>query len=357
MDIYILGALLLISGIFYFLTPVLMPFVLGVLFAYLLEPTVSRLNKRIKSRTVSTLIPLLLFISIILSGFMVGIPFIMEDISGFIQKAPTYALWLEKALNEGGVIYNFAQGWNLPIDQETIKTQIYTYSDQIALAALDTLQQTALGAMAIFDALSLIIITPLVTFYVLYDWPAFTKKLTGLIPTDLRKNSVNTFEQIDIKLSKFLRGQLSVCIILGLFYGTALGLSGLNMGFFVGLATGLLSFIPFIGMALGLVFALVLAMMQYQLSGIEPYLIILSIFAVGQILEGFVLTPKLVGCSTGLHPVWVIFAVMAGGELGGFLGMLIALPLATILTVIIPISIKYWLSERDAHNKKEKKAH
>jgi predicted PurR-regulated permease PerM len=352
MDIYIIGALLLISGAFYFLTPMLMPFILGIMFAYLLAPTVGKLNNHIKSRTVSTLIPLLIFICIILGGFMVGVPFIMEDISDFIQKAPQYAQWLEKALNEGGVIYNFAEKWNLPIDKNTIKTQVYTYSDQIALAALDTLQRTALGAMAIFDALSLIVITPLVTFYVLYDWPAFTKKITNLVPQDLRKNTLNIFGDIDIKLSKFLRGQLAVCLILGLFYGTALGLSGLNMGFFVGLATGLLSFIPFIGMALGLIFALVLAVMQYQLSGVEPYVIILTIFAVGQILEGFVLTPKLVGGSTGLHPVWVIFAVMAGGELGGFLGMLIALPLATILTVLIPVSIKVWLNQRTAHKKK-----
>lgn len=352
MDIYILGAIAFISGIFYFLSPVLMPFVLGTLFAYLLAPTVTSLQQHLKSRTVSTLIPLFVFIGILTSALIVGIPFIIEDISSFVQKTPVYAQWLEKALNEGGIIHKFAQEWNLPIDKETIKTQVYTYSDQIALAALDTLQRTALGAMAIFDALSLVIITPLVTFYVLYDWPKFIQNLKKLIPSDIRNETVNTFEKIDHKLSKFLRGQLSVCLLLGLFYGSALGLTGLNMGFFIGLATGLLSFIPFIGMGLGLVFALVLAVMQYQLSGIEPYLIILAIFAVGQFLEGFILTPKLVGESTGLHPVWVIFAVMAGGELGGFLGMLIALPLATILTVVIPIALRIWFKERAKHNKK-----
>ena len=352
MDIYILGAIAFISGIFYFLSPVLMPFVLGTLFAYLLAPTVTKLQKHLKSRTVSTLIPLFVFIGILTSALIIGIPFIIEDISSFVQKTPVYAQWLEKALNEGGIIHKFAQEWNLPIDKETIKTQVYTYSDQIALAALDTLQRTALGAMAIFDALSLMIITPLVTFYVLYDWPKFIQNLKKLIPSDIRNETVGAFEKIDHKLSKFLRGQLSVCLLLGLFYGSALGLTGLNMGFFIGLATGLLSFIPFIGMGLGLVFAMVLAVMQYQLSGIEPYLIILAIFAVGQFLEGFILTPKLVGESTGLHPVWVIFAVMAGGELGGFLGMLIALPLATILTVVIPIALKIWFKERAKHNKK-----
>ena len=352
MDIYILGAIAFISGIFYFLSPVLMPFVLGTLFAYLLAPTVTKLQKHLKSRTVSTLIPLFVFIGILTSALIIGIPFIIEDISSFVQKTPVYAQWLEKALNEGGIIHKFAQEWNLPIDKETIKTQVYTYSDQIALAALDTLQRTALGAMAIFDALSLMIITPLVTFYVLYDWPKFIQNLKKLIPSDIRNETVGAFEKIDHKLSKFLRGQLSVCLLLGLFYGSALGLTGLNMGFFIGLATGLLSFIPFIGMGLGLVFAMVLAVMQYQLSGIEPYLIILAIFAVGQLLEGFIITPKLVGESTGLHPVWVIFAVMAGGELGGFLGMLIALPLATILTVVIPIALKIWFKERAKHNKK-----
>jgi len=212
MDIYILGAIAFISGIFYFLSPVLMPFVLGTLFAYLLAPTVTKLQKHLKSRTVSTLIPLFVFIGILTSALIIGIPFIIEDISSFVQKTPVYAQWLEKALNEGGIIHKFAQEWNLPIDKETIKTQVYTYSDQIALAALDTLQRTALGAMAIFDALSLMIITPLVTFYVLYDWPKFIQNLKKLIPSDIRNETVGAFEKIDHKLSKFLRGQLSVCL-------------------------------------------------------------------------------------------------------------------------------------------------
>lgn len=352
MDIYIFGAILLVSGIAYLLSPVLLPFVLGVLFAYLLAPSVQKLNNLIGSRALATFIPIFIFISAVLGTLAIGIPFIIDDISSFVDKAPVYAKWLEKALSENGVIYNFVQGWDLPVDKDSLKTHIYTYSDQIALTALDTLQKTALSAMAIFDALSLIIITPLVTFYMLYDWKNFVDSLKGLVPNDLRENTIGLFEDIDKKLSKFLRGQLSVCLILGLFYGSALGVSGLNMGFFVGLTTGLLSFIPFVGMGLGLIFSLVLAIMQYQLQGFEPYLIILAIFAAGQFLEGFLLTPKLVGKSTGLHPVWVIFAIMAGGELGGFLGMLIALPLASTLTVIIPAAIKLWLNERTKHKKK-----
>lgn len=352
MDLYILGALLTLGAIFYFLSPVLLPFVLGVLFAYLLAPSVEKLNNHIGSRSIATLIPLSIFIGLMTTVLVIGIPYIIEDISGFVRKAPEYATWLEQALNEGGIIHNLAQKWNIPFDKPTIKMHIYTYSDQIALTALSTLQKTALGAMAIVDALSLIVITPLVTFYILHDWPAFIKTVKNLIPSDLRKSTINTLNALDKKMSKFLRGQLSVCLLLGLFYGTALSIAGLNMGFFVGILTGLLSFIPFIGMALGLLFSSILAVMQYQLSGFEPYLIIIAIFMVGQVIEGFILTPKLVGNSTGLHPVWVIFSVIAGGELGGFLGMLIALPFATTLTVLVPLTIELWAKERLKHKKK-----
>ena len=353
MDLYILGGILVLSAVVYLLAPVLLPFALGVVFAYLLAPTVHKLSQHVGSRTVATLLPLLALLAITSTVLVMGIPYVAEDIAAFVEKAPVYGQWVEKALSDGGIIYQFAEQWNIPLDKQTWKTHIFNYSDQIAVAALDTLEKTALGAMAIFDVLSLIIVTPLVTFYVLYDWPKFIEKLKDTIPSDMRKDTVKTFESIDHKLSKFFRGQLSVCVLLGLFYGSALALSGLNMGFFVGLATGLLSFIPFVGMLIGLVFASVLAIMQYQLSGLEPYLVIAAIFAAGQLLEGFVLTPKLVGNSTGLHPVWVIFAVMAGGELGGFLGMLIALPLATILTVLIPQAFHLWLKERAKHKNKK----
>tara|TARA_R110000868_G_scaffold218576_1_gene469047 strand:- start:202199 stop:203266 length:1068 start_codon:yes stop_codon:yes gene_type:complete len=353
MDIFIFSAILFIGLLIYFLSPVLLPFVLGVIFAYLLAPIVDKLSKKIKSRSIATCLPLFIFMGSIFAILAIGIPFIAEDITDFIKNIPQYASWLEKALSDGGVIHRLATEHGITFDKATIKGYIYTYSDQIAIASLDTLQRAALSAMAIFDALSLLIITPLVTFYLVYDWPTFTKKCEALLPEDLRGNTVTTIQKIDKALSSFLRGQLSVCLLLGLFYGTTLALSGLQMGFFVGMLTGLISFIPFIGMALGLVFATVLAIMQYQMASINPYLIIVTIFAIGQVLEGFILTPKFVGKSTGLHPVWVIFAVMAGGELGGFLGMLIALPLATILTILIPVMIKTWIDKRIEHKKKK----
>lgn len=352
MDIYILGAIALIGFIVYTLSPVLLPFILGVIFAYLLAPLVSKLSAKLNSRILATIIPLSIFMLGLVGVLAVGIPFIADDISAFLKNMPQYAKWLEEALTPGGAIHNLASKYGVHIDKQTIQTYVYSYSDNIAATALNTLQHAALSAMAVIDVLSLIVITPLVTFYILHDWPKFTKACEGLLPQDIRESTTGTVQKIDRALSKFLRGQLSVCIALGLFYGTALSLAGLQMGFFVGLITGLLSFIPFIGMGLGLILSSALALMQYKLTSADPYLIIAAIFVVGQILEGFILTPKLVGKSTGLHPVWVIFAIMSGGELGGFLGMLIALPLATVLTVITPIAIETWLEKRLHHKKK-----
>ncbi|MFT7432761.1 MAG: putative PurR-regulated permease PerM [Alphaproteobacteria bacterium] len=352
MDIFIFSAILLIGLSIYILSPILLPFVLGIIFAYLLAPVVEKLALKIKSRTLATLAPLVIFMGSIFTVLAIGFPYVAEDISLFVKNIPTYAAWLEKALSSGGAIHKLAVEYDIAFDKGAVQNYIYTYSDQIALAALDTIHQAALSAMAIFDALSLLIITPLVTYYLLHDWPKFTKSCKNLLPKDLRVGTVDTIKKLDKALSAFLRGQLSVCLILGLFYGSALALYGLQMGFFIGLLTGILSFIPFIGMVLGLLFATVLAVMQYQVASINPYLVIFAIFAVGQILEGFILTPKFVGKSTGLHPIWVIFAVMAGGELGGFLGMLIALPLATMLTILLPIAIKVWLNKRSQHRKK-----
>lgn len=353
MDIFILIAIACISFSLYILSPILLPFVLGIIFAYLLAPVVEKLSRIIQSRTIATLIPLTIFMGLIFSVFAFGLPFIAEDIANFAKNIPSYAAWLEKALIKGGAIYELTANYGVILDKETAQNYIYTYSDQIALAGLDTLQRAALSAMAIFDALSLLIITPLVTFYMVYDWPKFTKNCKNLLPKDLRTSTTNTIKKLDIALSAFFRGQLSVCIILGVFYGSALSIYGLQMGFFIGILTGLLSFIPFIGMALGLTFAIILAVMQYQISSVNPYLIIMSIFAFGQFLEGFILTPKFVGKTTGLHPIWVIFSVMAGSELGGFLGMLIALPLATVLTIILPLTIKAWVNKRTEYRQKK----
>lgn len=354
MDIYIFGILVVISLVIYLLSPILLPFVLGVVFAYLLAPLVKRLDHKINSRAVATLIPLSIFMLLLVAILAVGVPFIMDDIAAFMKSLPQYAKWLESALNEGGVLHTFAAKFGVHINKETLQTYLYSYSDHIAKGALTALQKTALSAMAIIDVISLLVVTPLVTFYILHDWPKFVRSCKNLVPSDLKKNATETIKGIDKALSAFIRGQLSVCLALGLFYGTALSIAGLQMGFFVGLLTGILSFIPFIGMGLGLILSTGLALMQYKLAGVEPYLIIASIFILGQVLEGFVLTPKFVGKSTGLHPVWVIFAIMAGGELGGFLGMLIALPLATVLTVILPLAMQTWVKNRVAHKGKAK---
>jgi predicted PurR-regulated permease PerM len=298
-------------------------------------------------RWAASLVPLSIAMIVVFAALAVVVPLIADDLLAFISRVPTYIDYVEKALTTEGALEGLLSKLPFEVDIIDVKEKLYAYSDQITTIALNTLSKAALGAMAIFDLLSLLIITPLVVFYLLADWKKVSAGIQSIIPSDMRTDSCRIFGKIDASLSAFIRGQLSVCVILGLFYGIALSLSGLQLGFFIGMITGLLSFIPFVGMGLGLASALVMAVVQYQFDSFTPYLIIAGIFAVGQILEGFVLTPKLVGSKVGLHPVWVIFAIMAGGELGGFVGMLIALPVMTVINVILPEVVKYWFKQRE----------
>ena len=338
---------LAIASIFvYALSPILMPFVAALIIAYLLNPTVEKMAKHpFISRGVASFIPISAFMVIILGAIAAGIPYLVEDISNFIQKTPEYTAWVKQATAPGGVVYQYFITKGINIADYAILDSLYAYSDQIAMLALESLKKAALGAMAVFDILSLLLIMPLVTFYVLYDWPKIVKSAQRFLPATKKSDFTKTLQEINDSLSAFLRGQGSVCLLLGLFYGIALTIQGLQMGFFIGLFTGLFSFIPFVGMLVGALAALGVGIMQYQFDSVTPYLIITAIFAVGQFLEGFIITPKLVGNRVGLHPVWVIFAVMAGGQLFGFLGVLIALPVATILTVLIPKAIAAGVAE------------
>ena len=282
-------------------------------------------------------------------GILIAIivPRLINGVSKFVNNIPLYADWLETALADDGVITISLQNWGLDFDKTELLHQLYAYHDQIALVVLEFLEQTAFSALALTDVASFLLITPLVVFYLLKDWPKFIKSSLELAPKKYQNKIEQTFKSIDIALGAFLRGQGSVCLLLGLFYGVSLEVYGLEMGFLIGLFTGLVSFIPFAGMMLGLVVAFSVAVMQYKFNVYIPYVIIMAIFMVGQILEGFLLTPKLVGDKVGLHPVWVIFAVMAGGEIAGVLGVLIALPAATVLTVVIPMAIKYISTKYD----------
>ena len=187
--------------------------------------------------------------------------------------------------------------------------------------------------MAIFNFFSLIIITPLVSFYILRDWDVMLDKIRKLIPKDMQSSIGQLAGEIDMVISSFIRGQMIVCAILAALYSISLSAIGLDFGMLVGTLTGFLAFIPFLGILIGIFSGLTIAYFQFGTA--DMMLITASIFIIGQLIEGFFLTPKLVGEAVGIHPVWVIFALMAGGLMFGFLGILIAVPVAAVLAVLL----------------------
>lgn len=331
-----------VAGLVYLLSPILLPFMLGVSIAYFLTPLVEKLTDKGMNRTLASFIPVLLFYVSVAGFFAILIPLFSDNILSFINRVPLYMKWVENATSDTGFITLKLAEQGIDVKNIISPTLFLEHSKALADFALQGLRHFIASALAIGQVLSLLLITPLVVFYLLADWPSFISKTKALLPAKQRTRIFSTLKDIDTVLAKFVRGQVVVCLLLGLFYAIALSAVGLEMGFVIGFLTGIISFIPYIGMLTGLIAAFAMAFMQYQLGGGMEYVLIACVFATGQVLEGFFLTPRFVGTQVGLHPVWVIFAVMAGGHLGGFLGILLALPLMAILTVLIPHILTIW---------------
>ena len=194
------------------------------------------------------------------------------------------------------------------------------------------------NGFAFINLISLILITPIVAFYMLRDWDTFVKKFEGLLPKKSKRGIMQSMQEINTIIAGFIRGQLSVCVILGLYYSIGLKLVGLELGLLVGFIAGVISFIPYVGSITGFVLAIILAFAQF--NDITHVMYVVAVFLSGQFLEGNFLTPKLVGDNVGLHPVWVMFALLAGGVLLGFLGLMLAVPVAAIIGVLLRNLIK-----------------
>lgn len=308
---------------------ILLPFVLAFVLAYLMNPAVSWMGKKIgRSLSAGIMISLLLVVCVLLVFLL--IPVLQSQISNFIGRVPlmadNFVGYLKKLIL-----------WAKP---EISYQQIYRLSEvttQTMISVLKTLgvglNQVVSGGLAIVNVLALLFISPIILFYILRDLPKMKKKCQEALPQAHREQIQSFAKELDKTLAGFLRGQACVCLLLGLFYGVALSLVGLDLGAVIGLASGILSFIPYVGFLVGLVVSVILAFVQTM--GWSLVLWVLAIFIVGNVLEGYILTPNLVGRRVGLHPVWILFALLAGGALFGFLGVLVAVPMAAVIGVVI----------------------
>jgi predicted PurR-regulated permease PerM len=326
----------LILGFFtYLVSSILLPFIVGILMAYLLDPATDKLEETGFGRTTSTVIILTLFIMIFVVAIVALVPLAIDQFQNLAINFPLYVQKLNTQYGENvtSIISHYVPDVKLRLQEFATK-----FSTQILQHTAQFLGGVWNSSLAIFNIVSLIFLTPVVAFYLIRDWDKLVAKIHDLLPQKSAPVVKQQMKKIDEIISAYLRGQLSVCVILGLFYAIGLAIVGLNHGFFIGFLTGILSFIPFVGCAIGTVITLIVAYIQF--GDLVSIGFVALVFVIGQVLEGNIITPKLVGDKVNLHPLWVIFALLAGGTIFGFIGVLIAIPAAAVIGVLVRFSIE-----------------
>lgn len=327
----------------YLVRGILLPFILGSLIAYFLGHITTQLTKIIKNRKIASIFIVATVTILIVMFFIFIIPVVLNQLINLIKEI---GLYLEnntdifvKKINDIMITIN-------PKSKFDLDEYISEYSNSMMGHIVNFANNLLSKSFAFLSLLSLLIITPVTAFYFLSEWNNIIRIIKLYLPKKNKVKIEQIFKDIDTIFSACIKGQLTVCFLLGLFYGTLLGLSKLEYGFLIGLLTGLASFIPYFGMIIGFIVAMIVSLYQFGMS--SPYiLIIITIFILGQILESQFLTPKIVGKKINLHPLWVIFALFSGSSLFGFLGLLIALPIAGIIGVLV----RFVNKERIAHRR------
>jgi predicted PurR-regulated permease PerM len=323
--------LLLASGaIVYLLSPVLMPFAVAALFAYLADPLVDRLERWIARGLAVSLVFLVVAI-VVTAILLVLVPFIEHQIGNFLTQLPVWVDWFQTRATPW-LEMHFGVSPDLLDTRKIIDTLQANWREAGGFAATALASVSKSGLAVIGWALNLVLI-PVVAFYLLRDWDVLVERIHAMIPRSIEPVVSRLARESDEVLGAFVRGQLSVMVALAIYYGAGFWLAGLSVGPLIGMVAGLISFVPYLGAITAVVMGVIAALVQYQ----DWYhaLLVLGVFVVGQILEGYVLVPRLVGERVGLHPVAVIFAVLAGGELFGFLGVLLALPVTAVVAVVL----------------------
>ena len=320
-----------IAGLVYLLAPVLTPFLVAALLAYLGDPLVDRLEARGLGRTSAVLVVFCTLFGVILLALLFLVPSLQREIVLLIKKMPHYIDWVQQTVVPW---LKSAVGTDLQaIDLNVIKEAVTKYWSEVGGVAAGVLGSVSGTGLALAGWLVNLVLIPLLTFYLLRDWDLIVERVHELLPRKIEGRVAHLAKDCDEVLGAFMHGQLLVMISLGTVYSVGLWLVGLDMALLIGMGAGLVSFVPYLGFILGVLVAGVAAVMQFQEA--LPVLFVLMVFGVGQMLESFLLTPYLLGDRIGLHPVAVIFAVMAGGQLFGFFGVLLALPVAAVIMVML----------------------
>ena len=319
----------------YLFSSVLSPFLAGIVIAYFLDPVVDRLERTGLGRTVATLLVLAFFIAFLVLAGMMAAPLLQQQFVAFADALPSY---IEKARTAVQPLIENIRSRLSENNVQSLPTDAGQYTSAAFSWLTGALKRVWESGIALMDILSFLFITPIVAFYMLRDWDDMIKNIDHHLPRTQTEHIRKIAKDIDAALSGFLRGQALVCLFLGAFYAVALSFYGLNYGFFIGFVAGILTFMPYVGTLVGLAAGLLVAYFQYDGSFVHVGTVA-AIFAVGQFIEGNILTPYLVGDRVGLHALWIIFALMAGGSLLGFTGVLVAVPVAAMIGVVLRFAL------------------
>lgn len=343
-----LGIAVIMAVLVYETRAALTPFIAGMAVAYLLDPLADQLEAVGVPRTGAVCIILGSFLAILVIVAILLFPVLQTQIVELAARVPTY---IQKARDAALPLIDRLQAALSPEEVERLRSAAGNVAGDVVGWVGQILSGLWSGGLAVFNALSLVVIMPVVAFYLLRDWDRIVAHIDGLLPRDAAETIREQVREIDDRLSGFVRGQASVCLALGTWYAVGLTLVGLDFGLLVGIAAGLISFVPYLGTGLGLIVGLGLAVAQFDTW--LPIGLVAAVFASGQILEGYVLTPRMVGERVGLHPVWVLFALMAGGALLGFTGVLLAVPAAAVIGVLVRFAISRYLQSPLYRSKRE----
>lgn len=334
-----LGALVVFFALVYLLSPILLPFVAGFVIAYFLDPAVHALERWHIGRALGTVIVLVAFGLALLVIVALLLPLVQLQVAELAVRVPSLIADVRQRIEQ---LMQLAEQQLAPEDVARLRDLVGSGLADLASWAVRLVQSVLTSSIALANLLSLIFVTPIVAFFLLRDW----RRIIAVVDSWLPRHHATTIREqarlVDVTLSGFIRGQLLVCLGVGLYYAVALTAIHLEFGLIIGILAGVLTFIPYVGFATGFVLALGLALIQFgNLSGL---LWVVGVFAVGQVLEANVLAPKLVGERVQLHPVWVIFALFAFGTIFGFLGVLLALPAAAVVGVLARFALGRYLA-------------
>jgi predicted PurR-regulated permease PerM len=317
----------------WFAGSVLLPFLVGGALAYFLDPVADRLERAGLSRVAATAVITLVAILVVVLLVLALVPTLIQQSAGLIQSAPAIAAKLQ-----GFLIDQFPQ---LSDESSAVRMTLGQIGESIQAKGATLIEGVLSSALGFLSAIVFMIVVPVVTFYMLLDWDHMVAQIDKLLPRDHAPVVRRLALEIDSALAAFVRGQVSVCLLLGTFYSIALMVAGLQFGLLVGAIAGAITFIPYVGSIIGGALAIGLALFQFWGQWVSIGLII-GIFAIGQFVEGNILTPKLVGKSVGLHPVWLMFALSVFGALFGFVGLLVAVPVSAAIAVLMRFGIEQY---------------